>query len=165
MSSWLARLRRKLAPFRQVQSAADVALVLHCGGFLTFLPFLLRLPLARQAALLEPRRVPPPPSPARIERITDLVTAVVQLQRLIPANCLPHGLARYYFLRRAGAPVELCYGAGREEHGEFIAHCWLLLEGEPYREPRDPREVYREFFRFPHATGAPTAASPKVVSP
>ena len=164
MSSWLARLRRKLAPFRQVQSPADVALVLHCGMLATLFPLLVRLPLARQAALLEPPHLSPPPSPARVERITDLVTAVVQLQRLLPANCLPHGLARYYFLRRAGAPVELCFGAGREEQGEFIAHCWLLLDGEPYREPRDPREVYREFFRFPHAAEAP-AASPKVARP
>jgi hypothetical protein len=140
-------------------------LVLQCGGLVTLLPLLLRLPLPRLAVLLEPRRIPPAPAPARIERIANLVTAVVELQRLMPPNCLPRGLAGYFFLRRAGAPVELCFGMGREDAGNFIAHCWLLMDGEPYREQRDPRTVYREFLRVPsNDTGVPAVAGPRAVS-
>jgi hypothetical protein len=157
MSAWLPRLRRRLAPFRRIGSAADVALVLQCGGFVTVLPLLLRLPLPRLAACLEPRRIPPLAAAPRLERIIELVTAVVEIQRFLPRNCLPRGLARYFFLRRAGAPVVLCFGMGLEDEGDYIAHCWLLMNDEPYHEPRDPRPIYREFYRFP-AHGTPVSA-------
>jgi hypothetical protein len=59
------------------------------------------------------------------------------------------GITLYYFLKRAGADVDLCFGLGAVDGGDgFDGHCWLVLAGEPYLEPRDPRPLYTEMYRF-----------------
>jgi hypothetical protein len=68
--------------------------------------------------------------------------------RLVSTSCLTRGLTRYYFLRRAGVPVTLCFGVGWPD-GRFEAHCWLSRDGEPFLEARDPRPVFGETYRIP----------------
>jgi hypothetical protein len=67
---------------------------------------------------------------------------------LIRRGCLTRGVTQLYFLRRAGFPVSLRFGIGEVE-GRLEGHCWLVLEGEPFAEKRDPRSVYTETWRIP----------------
>ena len=50
-------------------------------------------------------------------------------------TCLRRAAVLYYLLRAAGRPVELCIGVRRDEHGELLAHAWLLRDGAIYLEP------------------------------
>src|SRR5205085_7451547 len=102
------------------------------------LPVLLRLRLPKLATLLEPKNVPPPPEQALIQKIVSHVEAARGLERLlVRSRCLTRGITLYYFLRRAGLDVVLCFGMGNTGD-EFIGHCWLLKNGEPFLETRDP---------------------------
>jgi hypothetical protein len=59
-------------------------------------------------------------------------------------------LTRYYFLRRVGMDVSLCFGMGRHDKG-FMGHCWLVKDGEPFLEVEDPRPRYLEIYRISRA--------------
>lgn len=116
-------------------------------------PLLLRLKLERLALWLEP---PSPPSPlgnrAEAEALARRIDAWLRAGRpLVRPGCLTRGLTLYWFLRRAGFPVSLRFGigelAGMEDHLE--GHCWLVLDGEPLAERRDPRPLYTETWRIP----------------
>jgi Transglutaminase-like superfamily len=116
-------------------------------------PLITRLPLARQEALLEPRR-PQPPDPEREAWL------VANVDRLLAAGhpavrpgCLTRGLTHYFFLRRAGVDVQLRYGLGTPV-GESEGHCWLVRDGEPFLESVDPRGQYVETYSIPRARAA-----------
>jgi hypothetical protein len=82
---------------------------------------------------------------------------------------LTRGLTRYFFLRRAGLDVVLCFGMGRHDT-EVLAHCWLVKNGEPFLEAEDPRPLYVEMYRisreggrgpaFANACHSPTLSNP-----
>ena len=113
-------------------------------------PLITRLPLARQEALLEPRK-PPRPDP---ERETWLVANVDRLlaagHPAVRPGCLTRGLTYYFFLRRAGVDVQLQYGLATPL-GESDGHCWLVRDGEPFLERVDPRGHYVETYSIPRA--------------
>lgn len=70
---------------------------------------------------------------------------------LVRSGCLARGLTRYYFLRRAGVPVALCFGIPQRD-GKVSAergHCWLELEGKPILEQSDPRAGFLPIYRLP----------------
>jgi Transglutaminase-like superfamily len=119
-------------------------------AFAALVPLITRLPLERQAALLEPRRPPAldPERAAWLEANMDRLIATAQ--PLVRPGCLTRGLTRYFFLRRAGVEVRLAYGIG-EVDGRTEGHCWLVRDGEPYRERRDPREHFTETWSVPRA--------------
>jgi hypothetical protein len=71
-------------------------------------------------------------------------------------GCLTRGLTHYFFLRRAGADVVLQYGIGTVE-GRTEGHCWLVRDGVPYLESKDPREHFVETYRVPSARRAAAA--------
>jgi hypothetical protein len=119
-------------------------------AFLAAAPLLVRLRPATLEWVLEPRR--PRAGGLREREVAAHVEAVLALTgRLAPANCLTRGLTRYYFLRRAGVPLTLCFGVAWLD-GEFAGHCWLLRGGEPFLESRDPRRVFAEAYRIPATT-------------
>lgn len=131
--------------------------------FAAAVPFLLRLKIARVASVLEPGREPHAVDPDLVKRIIAYVETVIRRgSPLIRPGCLTLGLARYYFLRRAGLDVSLHFGMGRVGKGkEFLGHCWLVRQGEPYLERNDPRSLYTEMYhisredsRKPTTTGA-----------
>jgi hypothetical protein len=113
-------------------------------------PLVTRLPLARQEALLEPRR----PSRLDPEREAWLVANVDRLlsagRPLVRPGCLTRGLTYFYFLRRAGVDVQLRYGLAHPI-GETDGHCWLVRDGEPFLERDDPRGRYVETYSIPSA--------------
>jgi Transglutaminase-like superfamily len=131
--------------------------------FAAAVPFLLRLKIARVAALLEPGREPRPVNPDLVKKIIAYVETVIQRGRpLIRPGCLTLGVTRYYFLRRAGLDLSLHFGMGRVgKEKAFVGHCWLVRQGEPYLERDDPRPLYTEMYhisrensRKPVTTGA-----------
>jgi hypothetical protein len=120
--------------------------------FAVMVPLLLYRRIDRLAPLLEPARTPPPPPREEVDAL------VARIDRLLPAGrpfvrsgCLTRGLTLYYFLRRAGAPVALCFGAGPVD-GDFSGHCWVVYQGEPLAEKRDPRPLFAEMLRIPGAS-------------
>jgi hypothetical protein len=136
---------------------SDRLLRLRVYLFAAAVPVLARLRLARLAALLEPRRLPPVSDSHRIAEVQAHVDAVLGSGLpLIRSGCLTRGVTRFFFLRRAGLEVELCFGAGQVD-GEFAAHCWLVRGGEPFLETVDPRDNFVVMYRVPPAPPPPRA--------
>jgi Transglutaminase-like superfamily len=131
-----------------VRAVSNAYLFLRVFLFAAAVPYLLRLKLSRVAAILEPGREPRSVDLDRIRKIAAYVETAIQSGRpLVRAGCLTRGLTRYYFLRRAGVDVSLRFGMGRIGPGkEFDGHCWLVRDGEPYLENRDPRPLYTEMY-------------------
>jgi hypothetical protein len=132
------------------RTLSNAFLFLRIFLFAAAVPCLLRLKIARVAAILEPGWEPWRADPERIERITAYVETVIKRGGpLVRPGCLTLGLTRYFFLRRAGVDVSLHFGMGRISKGEgFVGHCWLLRDGEPYLERVDPRPSYVEMYRI-----------------
>jgi hypothetical protein len=118
-------------------------------AFAAIVPLLMRLPMHRIAAVVEPRRAPDACSAARERVVITRVDRVLWAARgALKPTCLTRGLTRFYFLRRAGVPVALCFGVG-EPDGRFAGHCWLVRDGEPFLERTDPRDTFTETVRIP----------------
>ena len=157
MRTWSSPLSKRLAIVRDVRRRGDTGL--FCKSFCVALtaPLLLKLPLSRLEALLEwavarePRRGPVDP-----RMIAATVLDMLQAGRpLVRRGCLTRGFTLYYFLRRSGVDVSLTFGMGKVERGDgFEGHCWLVLDGEPFLEPRDPRGDYAAIYSFSPDRGA-----------
>jgi hypothetical protein len=125
-------------------------LALRVVLFAIAVPAIVRLPLGRQAALLQPRRR------VRLDRaqaawlIRRTDTLLARGRPLIKPGCLTRGLTLFYFLRRAGLDVRLQYGMGRID-GEMRGHCWLVLDGAPLLEKVDPDRLFVPTYSIPAA--------------
>jgi len=129
------------------RSIPDVFLFFQVLFFAAAVPFLLRLKLSRVKALLEPR-IPSLADRDRVEQITEYVEmAIREGSPLVRPGCLTRGVTRYYFFRRDGMDVSLCFGMGQVKE-EFVGHCWLVKDGVPFMETRDPRTLYAEMYRI-----------------
>lgn len=143
-----------------VRFLSDVVLFLQISAFAAIVPYLLRLKLSRVADVLELGRYDraAPVQQNQLEKIAAYVELAIRRGRpFVRPGCLTRGLTRYYFFRRAGMDVALCFGMGRIEQG-FMGHCWLVKDGEPFLEHEDPRPLYAEVYRISCAGGQ--AASP-----
>jgi len=142
------------------RSISDVFLFFEVAIFAAAVPFLLRLKIARLDTLLQPR-VARSTGQARIAQITEYVEMAMRAGRpLVRPGCLTRGVTRYYFFRRNGLDVSLCFGMGKDQ-GEFVGHCWLIKDGVPFMETRDPRPLYAEMYRICGAADRGVVASGK----
>jgi hypothetical protein len=70
--------------------------------------------------------------------LRSLVDAAALLERGSPLGlCLRRSLARYHFLRRAGLPLVIHFGARRvpgQPSPGIAGHAWVTLHGQPYHE-------------------------------
>jgi hypothetical protein len=121
---------------------------LRVAGVAVLVPVLMRLRLrtvARVLALARPRQ-------ARTIDPAVLAHTVSQAQRfgrpLVRGGCQTRAITLYWFLRRGGYPVELCFGV-EPLHAGASGHCWLELGGEPFLERVDPRPQFLEMYRIP----------------
>jgi len=139
----------------RTRSVSDAFLFLRVLLFAVAVPHLMRLKVARLARVLEPGWEPWPVDRERVRKIIACVEKAIQLGRpLVRPGCLTVGLTRYYFFRRAGLDVSLHFGMGRiGKEKEFIGHCWLVKDGEPYLERQDPRPLYIEMYRISREDG------------
>ena len=129
------------------RSIPNVCLFLQILLFATAVPFLLRLKVSRIKALLE-LGMHSSVSRDRIEQIMDYVEMAIRKgSPLVRPGCLTRGVTRYYFFRRDGMDVSLCFGMGQVE-GEFVGHCWLVKDGVPFLETQDPRPPFAEMYRI-----------------
>jgi hypothetical protein len=129
------------------RSIPDVFLFFQVLFFAAAVPFLLRLKLSRVETLLEPR-IPSSADRDRLEQITEYVETAIRAGRpLVRPGCLTRGVTRYYFFRRNGLDVSLCFGMGQVQE-EFVGHCWLVKDGVPFMEARDPQPLYVEMYRI-----------------
>jgi hypothetical protein len=115
---------------------------------------LFRLPLPTTERVLTPRRRRRPSDSS--EAATALWAADVGLMAVrwpVRPSCLQRGAVRYHLLRRAGVDVQLVFGAGQVDAAP-AAHCWLLLDGEPYLETTDPRLLFTGVYTMGRAVGA-----------
>ncbi|HEV7518096.1 MAG TPA: lasso peptide biosynthesis B2 protein [Thermoanaerobaculia bacterium] len=122
--------------------------------FAAVVPLLLRRHLTRLAPLLEPATVPEPPPPGVVEAMVLRIDRLLLAGRpFVRSGCLTRAITLFYFLRRAGADISLRFGMG-EVDGSFSGHCWVVHDGLPLAEKRDPRPLFTEMFRIP-STGTP----------
>jgi transglutaminase superfamily protein len=142
-----SRSFRKLRRLEIIRTPGDAWLLVRAASVASIVPLLMRLRLDRLQALLEPGRHPRAIDAAAEQHTLALVNLALDAVRpLLRPNCLHRGLARYFFLRRAGAHVSLAFGMGQGSIA--FGHCWLVRDGEPFLEPRDPRPVFTELYRI-----------------
>ena len=115
------------------------------------LPARLQLPLPDAlAGLTRPRPDLPSVSPDRLRLLCD--TAALLDRRSPLGLCLRRSLVRYHFLRRAGVPVVLQFGAkfkSGQPDRDVAGHARLTLHGEPYYEDGENYEGFIVMFQFP----------------
>ena len=129
------------------RSIPDLLLFFQVLFFAAAVPFLMRLKLSRLESLLEPK-IPSSGDRDRVEQIAEYVEVAIREGRpLVRPGCLTRGVTRYYFFRRDGMDVSLCFGMGQVKE-EFAGHCWLVKDGVPFMETRDPRPLYAEMYRI-----------------
>ncbi len=112
-------------------------------------------PLPAMLAQLTPAEtgpLNPQPSPPgdEVRRLADAVAAWHLRSPL--GICLRRSLLRYHFLRRAGLPVQIVFGArltGDRAGRGLGGHAWLLLNGVPYYEQPEDYEGFVEMVRYP----------------
>jgi hypothetical protein len=151
MRRWWSPLSRRLASVQEVHRRGDSVLFAQSFCVAVMAPLLTRLSLPRLEALLEWLAAGEPSrTPANPDAVAATVLDMLLVGRpLVRRGCLTRGLALYYGLRRAGIDVALHFGMGRVPEGDgFDGHCWLVLDGLPYLEPRDPRAHYATVYSF-----------------
>jgi Transglutaminase-like superfamily len=146
-------------------AATKPGFISNCFLFLRILvfaagiPCLLRMKLSKVAEVLEPGSDPSDVEEQRVQKIAGYVErAIRDAKPFVRPGCLTRGLTRYYFLRRAGLDVTLCFGMGGADR-DFTGHCWLEKDGEPFLEGDDPRSLYAEMYRVSRAGGRASTAN------
>lgn len=142
-----------------MRGAREALLLTRVCAFAAAVPFLMRLPLPRVAALLagpprwRPTRRRPTrrrPTSSQIERLERLVAIAPRVAGpLVRTGCLTRGVTLFWFLRRWGLDVELRFGLDPRDAADADGHCWLSVDGEPFLEKRDPRPRFTELYRLP----------------
>lgn len=150
--------QRSERPRGLIDYASSPGFLRECWLFLRVLlfaaavPYLLRLKISRVARVLEPGTEPSKVDEKRVKKISDFVERAIRHGKLfVRSGCLTRGLTRYYFLRRAGLDVTLCFGMGGSER-DFMGHCWLEKDGQPFLEGEDTR-TYVEMYRVSRMGG------------
>lgn len=110
------------------------------------LPDRLNQPLPAAMQALTPTAQRQPLDHETMRRIVDALTAYGAGRPL--GICLRRSLLRYHFLRRAGLPLVVHFGARRL--GEEIGgHAWLTLDGQPYHERPEHYQSYTVMWSYP----------------
>ena len=149
MNIWLSKARDTFFAPGIFKRGAQAPGFVRVFLFAASVPLLLRLNLRTLQRVLEPRHIPPEPTPARIQEIASKIDTVLTLGKpLIRPGCLTRGVTSYYFLKRAGADVTLCFGMGNV-NAEWVGHCWLTSHGEPILEATDPRKQFVLTYSIP----------------
>ncbi len=130
-------------------------------AFTRRLPQTLTAPLPEALAVVTPPAVLSesnlhlPPStfhfpPSTLLRLADLAAL---LDRRSPFGlCLRRSLVRYHFIRRAGMPLVLNFGArfkGGVADREITGHAWVTLDGKPYFEDGENYRGFTVMLKYP----------------
>lgn len=159
MRNWCAIVERRWAIVRRQRGLARFWLFLRALVYALSVPLQVKLPWPRLNALLE-RRFPREGRTGTLtttecDRVRCIQDALDFGRPLVRTSCLTRGMTLYYFLRRAGVGVTLCFGIRRRGRELTVerGHCWLELAGEPILERGDPHAGFLPICRLP-LTGA-----------
>ena len=143
----------RLAALRTLAAPPNALLVVRAAFVMGLVPALMRLSLPTLAAVLERVPVARRSRGGTQERARAVVNALLRLTApVVEHRCQLRGITLYYLLRRAGRDVELAFGVA-DSPQLTEAHCWLTLDGEPYLERRDPRQMFVELYHVPREHG------------
>jgi hypothetical protein len=151
----LKRLGHTAVICQALPVAAKRDLLRRMVKFSRSLPRRFDQPLLAMLAQLSPAEAgllnPPPYLPGdEVRRLADAVAAWHLRSPL--GICLRRSLLRYHFLRQAGLPVQIVFGArltGDRAGRGLGGHAWLLLNGAPYYEQPEDYEGFVEMVRYP----------------
>jgi hypothetical protein len=122
--------------------------------FARHLPHSLNAPLPQALADLTPPTSDFGLPTSTLRRLADLAAL---LDRRSPLGlCLRRSLVRYHFLRRAGLPLVLNFGARfKEGHPdrEVTGHAWVTLDGQPYFEDGENYLGFAVMLKYPQSDG------------
>ena len=162
MKTWWNRFHKRWVVLTGIGGLAEWWLFLRALCFAATVPALMRLQLPTLGRLLERRfkRVARACSAeSASERIVHAVESALAVgSPLISTRCLTRGLTLYYFLRRAGLQLSLCFGAGFGQTG-FSGHCWLVKDGAPFLEKGEPGRNFVVMYRLPEGSSAHPATN------
>ena len=137
---------RRSRGLETLRTPSDALLLLRIYLFAASVPLLSRIPLPTLLPKLD-TRTNAPHRPERAQKVVSYVEVVLRRAPLARRDCMARGLTLFYFLRRAGVDVALCFGTGKPD-GDFAGHCWLARDGEPYLE-KTSSFTFEEIYRFP----------------
>jgi len=157
MSGLATRLRNTLTGLAALVALADPAQRRVYGemrAYVRGLPALLNAPLPAVVASQTPAAADLAlPAPA-VRRLAD---AAALWERRSPLGlCLRRSLVRYHYLRRAGVPLTLNFGArfkGGQADRDVAGHAWVTLAGAPYYEDGENYLDFVTMLRFPDGNG------------
>ena len=143
-------------------SARRRALFREMQTFVRALPAALQAPLPQALARLTPAHRQAASGPGAdfvsgdfvgADSIRDLSDLTALFDRRSPLGlCLRRSLVRYHYLRRAGVPVNLKFGAkfvaGKPDR-EVTGHAWLTLNDAPYHEADENWKGFVVMLSFP----------------
>lgn len=149
MRNWWLTIKGQFGGKGKLEALADITLFARIFLFAASVPALLRFNIPQLQWVLEPGNLPPFADPKRVQKITACVNVMLNANMpFIRPGCLTRGITLYYFLKRSGLNLKLSFGLGEIE-GRYVGHCWLVRDGAPYLESRDPRPVFAEVFSIP----------------
>jgi hypothetical protein len=136
-----------------IRSTEQRALFSEAQAFVKDLPRRLQEPLPVAIKKLDGPISPERPSSQTENTTRNLADLAILLHRRSPLGiCMRRSLTRYYFLRRAGLPLQVHFGA-RFVHGkpdrEITGHAWLTLDDKPYHEPGKNWRGFTVMLSFP----------------
>ena len=150
----LTRLRHMGLALRTLPALAFDAhqrsLFARMRAFVYHLPQMLSNSLPEALAILTPQEADLDLPPAIIRRLADVAAL---LDRRSPLGlCLRRSLARYHYLRRAGLPLVINFGARFKEgiaDREVTGHAWVTLDGQPYFEDGENWQGFTGMLKYP----------------
>ncbi|MEZ4863078.1 MAG: lasso peptide biosynthesis B2 protein [Caldilineaceae bacterium] len=150
----LRKICHRLGLLRQLRHPADWLLFIRIFCFALLAPWRMRRSLSTVARQFTPLLRSTPAAEQQVAVILAYTELAIQVGRpLVQARCLTRGFTNYYFLRRAGVPVELHFGVSVCPTA-LLGHCWLVLQDVPFAEATDPRLHFRTVYALPNAAGA-----------
>ena len=155
MRSWWRRVFRRFAILSRLHGPDQWWLFMRVFAFASAVPLLFNLKLRTVSRLLERRirstrkRSGDSIKSEQIIRCVGIAMAIGQ--PLVRPRCLVRAVTLYYFLRRAGMDLTLCFGAAMKQGRlvEAAGHCWLTKDGQPFLEERDPHANFVPIYRLP----------------
>ena len=146
MKNCWTKIVRRLRLFKELRTPGQWWLFLRVFLFAAMVPLLFSLKLSvankwlRRCAAVNHPPGGSAAAGAQIIRCVELATAIGK--PLVQARCLTRCATLFYFLRRAGWDLTLCFGAACVDGKltEAAGHCWLVKDGKPFfgRERSQP---------------------------
>jgi hypothetical protein len=149
----LTRARNTLTGLAALVAQLDPAqrrLYGEMQAYMRALPAQLNAPLPQVVAQQTPTAADLALAEPSVRRLAD---AAALFERRSPLGlCLRRSLVRYHYLRRAGVPLTLNFGArfkGGQADRDIAGHAWTTLNGAAYHEDGENYQDFVTMLKFP----------------